>query len=229
MYFCERCEQSFAEPTLLALHQCSETHIQPVQGLSSPPCSVELPPSNPTLPGPLQGQSPPVSPLSCPVCRQEFAQPQALKSHFKIHRGTPDTFSCPESGCVFSAEDRKGLQHHLRQTHRAVPVPCSFRGCPLLFGSQQGMELHRQAHYPFHCSHCSFMGSNVKLFRQHQRSHGAGTQGELSAVQGLPSQELLPGMRPRAKQFLSWSSATVDLIGEAVVSKAMNVHEYKRI
>ncbi|XP_034811022.2 zinc finger protein 142 isoform X3 [Pan paniscus] len=54
------------------------------------------------------------------------------------------------------------------------------------------MELHRQAHYPFHCSHCSFMGSNVKLFRQHQRSHGAGTQGELSAVQGLPSQELLP-------------------------------------
>uniref|UniRef100_A0A9L0SWS4 Zinc finger protein 142 n=1 Tax=Equus caballus TaxID=9796 RepID=A0A9L0SWS4_HORSE len=98
----------------------------------------------------------------------------------------------PESGCVFSAEDRKGLQHHLRQTHRVVPVPCSFRGCPLLFGSQQGMELHRQAHYPFHCNLCSFMGSNVKLFRQHQRSHGAGTQGELSAVQSLPSRELLP-------------------------------------
>uniref|UniRef100_A0A452V092 Zinc finger protein 142 n=1 Tax=Ursus maritimus TaxID=29073 RepID=A0A452V092_URSMA len=98
----------------------------------------------------------------------------------------------PESGCAFSAQDRKGLQHHLRQAHTAVPVPCSFRGCPLLFGSQQGMELHRQAHYPFHCNHCSFMGSNVKLFRQHQRSHGAGTQGELSAQQGLPSQELLP-------------------------------------
>ncbi|XP_032757245.1 zinc finger protein 142 isoform X2 [Rattus rattus] len=100
-----------------------------------------------------------------------------------------------ESGCVFSAEDRKGLQHHLRQTHKAVPVPCSFRGCSLLFGSQQGMELHRQAHYPFHCSHCSFMGSNVKLFRQHQRSHGASTRGELSAVQGLPSQELLPAAK----------------------------------
>ncbi|KAM9664805.1 zinc finger protein 142 isoform 3-T3 [Trichechus inunguis] len=95
------------------------------------------------------------------------------------------------SGCVFSSEDRKGLQHHLRQSHKTVPVPCSFRGCPLLFGSQQGMELHRQAHYPFHCSHCSFMGSNVKLFQQHQRSHGAGTQRELSAVQGRPSQELL--------------------------------------
>ncbi|XP_021099921.1 zinc finger protein 142 isoform X2 [Heterocephalus glaber] len=54
------------------------------------------------------------------------------------------------------------------------------------------MELHRQAHYPFHCTHCSFMGSNIKLFRQHQRNHGAGTQGELSAVQGLLSQELLP-------------------------------------
>lgn len=52
------------------------------------------------------------------------------------------------------------------------------------------MELHRQAHYPFHCSQCSFMGSNVKLFRQHQRSHGASTRGELSAVQGLPSQDL---------------------------------------
>uniref|UniRef100_A0A8D1TSH8 Zinc finger protein 142 n=1 Tax=Sus scrofa TaxID=9823 RepID=A0A8D1TSH8_PIG len=193
VYFCERCEQSFAEPTLLALHQCPETLMQPIQGLTSPPCSVELPPSNLTLPGPLQGQSPPDSPLPCPVCRQEFAQPQALKSHFKIHRGTPDTFSCPESGCVFSAQDRKGLQHHLRQTHRALPVPCSFRGCPLLFGSQQGMELHRQLHYPFHCNHCSFVGSNVKLFRQHQRSHGTRTQGELSAAQGLPPQELLPG------------------------------------
>ncbi|XP_014318212.1 zinc finger protein 142 isoform X1 [Myotis lucifugus] len=192
LYFCERCEQSFAEPTLLALHQCTETLIQPVQGLSSPPCSVELSPSNLTLPGPVQGQSTPNSPLPCPVCRQEFAQPQALKSHFKIHRGPPNTFSCPESGCVFSAEDRKGLQHHLRQTHRVVPVPCSFRGCPLLFGSQQGMELHRQAHYPFHCNHCSFMGSNVKLFRQHRRSHGARTQGELSAVKDLSSKELLP-------------------------------------
>ncbi|XP_053775051.1 zinc finger protein 142 isoform X1 [Desmodus rotundus] len=192
VYFCERCQQSFAEPTLLALHQCTETLIQPVQGLSSPPCSVELPLSNLTFPGPLQSHSPLERPLPCPVCRQEFAQPQALKSHFKIHRGPPDTFSCPESGCVFSAEDRKGLQHHLRQTHRVVPVPCCFRGCSLLFGSQQGMELHQQAHYPFHCNRCSFMGSNVKLFRQHQRSHGAGTQGELSAVQGLPSQELLP-------------------------------------
>lgn len=192
VYFCERCQQSFAEPTLLALHQCTETLIQPVQGLPTPPCSVELPPSNLTLPGPLQGQSPPDSPLPCPVCRQEFAQPQTLKSHFKMHWGTPDTFSCPESGCVFSTQDRKELHQHLRQTHRALPVPCSFRGCPLLFGSQQGMELHRQTHYPFHCNRCSFVGSNVKLFRQHQRSHGAGTQREPSAVMGLPSQELLP-------------------------------------
>ncbi|XP_077741707.1 zinc finger protein 142 [Canis aureus] len=202
VYFCERCEQSFAEPTLLALHQCTETLIQPVQGLSGTPCSVELTPSNLTLSGPPQGQGPPDSPLPCPVCRQEFAQPQALKSHFKTHRGAPDTFSCPESGCVFSAEDRKGLQHHLRQAHAAVPVPCSFRGCPLLFGSHQGMELHRQAHYPFHCNYCSFMGSNVKLFRQHQRSHGAGTQGELSARRGLPSQELLPAPKlpPREEE-----------------------------
>uniref|UniRef100_A0A8C5LA93 Zinc finger protein 142 n=1 Tax=Jaculus jaculus TaxID=51337 RepID=A0A8C5LA93_JACJA len=192
VYFCERCEQSFSEPTLLSLHQCTETHMQPVQDLSSPLCSAELPPSNSTLHGTLQEPSLPDSPLPCPVCRQEFVQPQALKSHFKIHRAIPSTFSCPESDCVFSAEDRKGLQHHLRQTHKAVPVPCSFRGCSLLFGSQQGMELHRQAHYPFHCSHCSFMGSNVKLFRQHQRTHGARTQGELSAVQGFPSQELLP-------------------------------------
>ncbi|XP_063101096.1 zinc finger protein 142 isoform X3 [Cavia porcellus] len=193
VYFCERCEQSFAEPALLSLHQCTETHVQPVQGLSSTLRSIKLPTSNFTLHGPLQGKSPADSPLPCPVCRQEFAQPQALKNHFKIHRAAPDTFSCPESGCVFSAEDRKGLQHHLRQTHGAVPVPCSFRGCPLLFGSQQGMELHRHTHYPFHCTHCSFMGSNIKLFRQHQRSHGPGTQGELSAVQGLPSQEQLPG------------------------------------
>ncbi|KAM4836486.1 zinc finger protein 142 isoform 1-T1 [Thomomys bottae] len=191
VYFCERCEQSFAEPTLLSLHQCTETHTQPVQDLSSPSCSVELAHNGLTLHGPLHGLSMPQSPLPCPVCRQEFAQPQALKSHFKIHRATPSTFSCPESDCVFSAEDRQSLQHHLRQTHGAVPVPCSFRGCPLLFGSQQGMELHRQAHYPFHCSHCSFMGSNVKLFRQHQRSHATRTQGDIPAVQRLPSQELL--------------------------------------
>ncbi|KAM5228562.1 zinc finger protein 142 isoform 2-T2 [Ctenodactylus gundi] len=202
VYFCERCEQSFAEPTLLSMHQCTEAHMQPVQGLSSTSCSVELPSSN--LHGLVQSQSPTDSPLPCPVCRQEFAQPQALKSHFKIHRATPATFSCTESGCVFSAEDRKGLQHHLRQTHKALPVPCSFRGCPLVFGSQQGMELHRQAHYPFHCNHCSFMGSNIKLFRQHQRSHGAGTQGELSTVQGLPSQELLPGTKlPPGEEDLS--------------------------
>ncbi|XP_039089112.1 zinc finger protein 142 isoform X2 [Hyaena hyaena] len=200
VYYCERCEQSFAEPTLLALHQCPETLIQPLQGLSSPPCSVELTPGNLSLSGPLQGHGLPDSPLPCPVCRQEFAQPQALKSHFKIHRGAPNTFSCPESGCVFSAEDRKGLQQHLRQAHATVPVPCSFRGCPLLFGDQQGMELHRRAHYPFHCDHCSFVGSNVKLFRQHQRSHGAGTQGELAALQGLPPQELLPAPRTPSRE-----------------------------
>ncbi|XP_016042513.2 zinc finger protein 142 [Erinaceus europaeus] len=192
VYFCEHCEQSFAEPTLLALHQCPEPLTQLEQGVSHPPCSTELPPSSLTLPSPLQDQSPPDSPLPCPVCRQEFAQPQALKSHFKIHRGSPAAFSCPESGCAFSTTERKGLQQHLRQIHGVVPVPCSFRGCPLLFGSQQGMELHRQAHYPFHCKHCSFTGSNIKLFRQHQRSHGAGTPGGLSAVQGLPHQELLP-------------------------------------
>jgi hypothetical protein len=74
------------------------------------------------------------------------------------------------------------------------------------------MELHRQAHYPFHCSHCSFMGSNVKLFRQHQRSHGARTQGELSAVQGLPPQELLPGMGPWAQQSPAWNIAVISLL-----------------
>ncbi|XP_075386486.1 zinc finger protein 142 [Tenrec ecaudatus] len=192
VYFCERCGQSFADPTLLALHQCPATLIQPVQGLSNSPCSLALAPSNLTLLSPPQGRSPTDSPLPCPVCSQEFAHPQALKSHFKTHRGTPATFSCPEPGCEFSCEARQGLQHHLKQAHGAVPVPCSFRGCPLIFGSQQGMELHRQAHYPFHCSHCSFVGSNVKLFRQHQRSHGSGTRGELSALRSLPTQELLP-------------------------------------
>ncbi|KAM6179130.1 zinc finger protein 142 isoform 2-T2 [Rhynchocyon petersi] len=188
VYFCERCEQSFAEPTLLALHQCPQAPAPPVQGLSSSPGSLELPPSNLTLLDPLQGQSP----LPCPVCRLAFAQPQTLKSHFKIHQNTPASFSCSELGCAFSSEDRKGLQQHLKQTHKTVPVSCSFRGCPLLFGSQQGMELHRQTHYPFHCSHCSYIGANVKLFRQHQRSHGARIQGELPTIPGLPSPELQP-------------------------------------
>ncbi|XP_036290444.1 zinc finger protein 142 isoform X2 [Pipistrellus kuhlii] len=192
VYFCERCEQSFAEPALLALHQCAEPPPQPVQGPASPPCSAELPVSHLPLPGPGQAQGPSSDPLPCPVCRQEFAQPQALKSHFKIHRGPPDTFSCPESGCAFSADDRKGLRQHLRQTHSAAPVPCAFRGCPLLFGSQRGMELHRQAHYPLHCRQCGFLGSSVRLFRQHQRSHGAGSQGEPSATTDPSSKELPP-------------------------------------
>lgn len=172
VYFCEHCERSFAEPSLLALHQCSEPLTEPGQSLAESSAA--------------QSQNPPDGLLPCPVCGQEFAQPQALKSHFKAHRGAPDTFPCPESGCAFSAGARRALQQHLRQTHGAVPVPCAFRGCPLLFASQQGMERHRQAHYPFHCRLCSFAGSNVKLFRQHQRSHGAGAPGALAATPAGP-------------------------------------------
>ncbi|XP_054979138.1 zinc finger protein 142 isoform X1 [Sorex araneus] len=165
VYFCEHCERSFSEPALLALHQCPEP--------------LPRPGPSPAEPSPAQSQNPAATdgPLPCPVCGQEFAQPQALKSHFKAHRGAPDTFPCPEPGCAFAAAARRALQQHLRQAHGAVPVPCAFRGCPLLFASQQGMERHRQAHYPFHCRLCSFAGSNVKLFRQHQRSHGAAPPG----------------------------------------------------
>lgn len=122
VYFCEHCERSFAEPELLALHQCPESLTKPDQGLAEPSAP--------------QSQNLSDGPLPCPVCGQEFAQPQALKSHFKAHRSTPDTFPCPESDCPFSAVARRALQQHLRQAHSAMPVPCAFRGCPLLFTSQ---------------------------------------------------------------------------------------------
>ncbi|XP_051839502.1 zinc finger protein 142 isoform X2 [Antechinus flavipes] len=193
LYFCEGCEQSFPEPALLALHHCPKTLLQSKGSLSSSQQSAELNPGDSSLPNPLQGHNPlNENPLPCPVCGQEFAQPQALKSHFKSHQVPPEAFSCFEPGCEFLTRERKELQNHLQQAHSLVPVPCSFRACPLLFGSQHGMELHRRSHYPFQCSYCNYMGSNVKLFCQHQRNHLPGAHREPAPSQGPSSQAMQP-------------------------------------
>ncbi|XP_068931240.1 zinc finger protein 142 isoform X1 [Petaurus breviceps papuanus] len=193
LYFCEGCEQSFPEPTLLALHHCPKTLLQSKGSLSIAQHSAELNLGDSNLPNPPQGHSPPSgNPMPCPVCGQEFAQPQVLKSHFRSHQVSPEALSCSEPACEFLTKERKELQVHLQQAHGLVPVPCSFRACSLLFGSQQGMELHRRSHYPFQCSHCSYMGSNAKLFCQHQRSHLPGALTEPAPSQHPSSQEMQP-------------------------------------
>ncbi|NXE78619.1 ZN142 protein, partial [Cochlearius cochlearius] len=91
------------------------------------------------------------------------------------HRTPPGALPCPEKGCRFATEDRKQLRGHLRRLHRASPVSCAYRACPLLFPSRLAMEQHHRTHFPFHCGHCDFVTANAKLFWQHRKGHAAET------------------------------------------------------
>ncbi|XP_077176811.1 zinc finger protein 142 isoform X2 [Paroedura picta] len=188
LYFCERCGQSFSDPSLLSRHQCVElsrerlTSIPQLNGLSLGLASQNLAICGENLAvhkAPTQNvaegsrQNPELGPelLLCPLCQAEFALPGELKEHFKDHHKPQGAPVCPEEGCHFSSEDRKQLRGHLRQVHQVSPVACAYRGCPLLFRSQEEMALHRRSHFPFHCGHCDFISANTKQFGQHRRSH----------------------------------------------------------
>ncbi|XP_065417443.1 zinc finger protein 142-like isoform X2 [Chrysemys picta bellii] len=189
LYFCQRCGQSFSDPSLLTQHQCitlaAPEHLE-LPGLP------QLPGELPSLPSECRGEpavcqepaqsSPGASGqdgdlgsaaerLLCPVCRGEFVQPSELKEHFKTHRSIPGALACPEKVCHFTAADRKQLRGHLRRAHKVSPVSCAYRACPLLFRSCQDMKLHHRSHFPFHCGRCDFVSSNAKLFRQHTQGH----------------------------------------------------------
>ncbi|XP_060119002.1 zinc finger protein 142 isoform X2 [Heteronotia binoei] len=188
LYFCERCGQSFSDPSLLSQHRCVElsreclTSIPQLQGLSLGLASQNLAVSGEDTAvhkasaqnlseGSRQNPELCTEPLLCPICQGEFALPGELKEHFKDHHKPQGPPVCPEEGCHFSSEDRKQLRGHLQRVHQISPVACAYRGCPLLFRSQEDMALHRRSHFPFHCGHCDFISANTKQFGQHRRSH----------------------------------------------------------
>ncbi|XP_074857614.1 zinc finger protein 142 isoform X2 [Carettochelys insculpta] len=201
LYFCQACGQSFSDPSLLSEHQCialaSPEHLEL-------PALSQLPGAPPALPSECRGEqalcqesaqssrasrqngdlSSAAERLLCPICRGQFVLPSELKEHFKTHRSTQETLACPEKSCPFTPADRKQLRQHLRSAHKVSPVSCAHRTCPLLFRSHQDMKLHHRTHFPFHCSHCDFISSNAKLFRQHTKSHVPGP-GEPPTETGL--------------------------------------------
>lgn len=204
LYFCQRCGQSFSDPSLLTQHQCitlaAPEHLE-LPGLPQLPGELPALPSEcrgepavcqepaQSLPG-ASGQGGDLGSaaerLLCPICRGEFVLPSELKEHFKTHRSTQGPLACPEKGCHFTPEDRKQLRGHLRRAHKVTPVSCAYRACPLLFRSCQDMKLHHRSHFPFHCGRCDFVCSNAKLFRQHTQSHSPESSGggELPAEPG---------------------------------------------
>lgn len=179
LYFCERCGQSFPEASLLSQHQClllqPPGHLELPGALSASASEGQSKPegSEPLRASVQEGSAP--ERLLCPVCQQAFTQPSELKEHFKTHRTPPGALPCPEKGCCFATEDHKQLRGHLRRLHRASPVSCAYRACPLLFPSRLAMEQHHRTHFPFHCGHCDFVTANAKLFWQHRKGHAAET------------------------------------------------------
>nr|XP_003214989.1 PREDICTED: zinc finger protein 142 [Anolis carolinensis] len=184
LYFCERCGQSFSDPSLLSQHQCVEisreqlASIPQLQGLPVALTSQALAVAGeqPTvIHSPLDDSRQDVDlfpePLLCPVCRLEFSLPSELKGHFKDHHKHQAAHDCPVEDCHFSSEDRKKLRGHLRCTHQISPIACTYRGCPTLFQNRDDMELHRRSHFPFHCGHCNFISASTKQFGLHRHSH----------------------------------------------------------
>lgn len=185
LYFCERCGQSFSDPSLLSHHECIELSGEQLASISQLQ-AIPLGLTNQELS--ITGEEPTVhqapeqnlleasqqestETLPCPICQVEFMLLSELKEHFKDHHKPQGVQVCPEEGCHFSSEDRKQLLGHLRQIHQVSPVACAYRGCSLLFRSHDFMELHRRSHFPFHCGHCDFVSANTKQFGRHRRSH----------------------------------------------------------
>ncbi|XP_019347984.2 zinc finger protein 142 isoform X1 [Alligator mississippiensis] len=186
LYFCERCGQSFSDPGQLTQHQCLTLAAPESLELPSVPQLAASTTKGPGA-GPGLCQEPPQrlpetgrqgrdlncagEHLLCPICQADFALPGELKEHFKTHRNSTVTPACPAPGCPFLPGDRRQLRGHVRRVHQAIPISCVYRACPLLFLSRPAMEEHHRSHFPFHCAHCPFVSANIKLFRQHAKSH----------------------------------------------------------
>ncbi|XP_042309558.1 zinc finger protein 142 isoform X2 [Sceloporus undulatus] len=188
LYFCERCGQSFSDPSLLSEHQCVEisrgqlASIPQLQGLPLALASQDLAVAaeHPTVPqtavqnmldGSRQDLEFCPELLLCPVCQVEFSLPAELKEHFKDHHQHQGAPVCPVEDCQFSSEDRKQLRGHMRHIHQVSPIACTYRGCPILFQNREDMEFHRRSHFPFHCGRCDFISANTKQFGLHRHSH----------------------------------------------------------
>lgn len=188
VYFCERCGQSFTDPSLLSQHECielSREQLASISQLQALPLSLTnqelaITGEEPTihqaaaqdlLEASRQDPEVVAEVLPCPICQAEFALSTELKEHFKDHHKPQGAQVCPEQGCHFSSEDRKQLQGHLQRIHQVSPVACAYRGCSLLFRSQDDMALHHRSHFPFHCGLCDFVSANMKQFGRHRRTH----------------------------------------------------------
>ncbi|XP_068805004.1 zinc finger protein 142 isoform X1 [Struthio camelus] len=191
LYFCERCDQSFSEPSLLSQHQClllAPAGQLELAGVLSAPTSEEQSKARSSEPpgaGGQEGSAP--EHLLCPICQEAFAQPGELKEHFKTHRNPQGALPCPEKGCHFTTEDRKQLRSHLSRVHGASPVSCTYRTCHLLFPSRLAMEQHHRTHLPFHCSRCDFVTANAKVFWQHRKGHAAEPPAETQVTESTCS------------------------------------------
>ncbi|XP_005991822.1 zinc finger protein 142 isoform X2 [Latimeria chalumnae] len=201
---CQKCGLNFDDGSLLSLHQCLDAadsehlkipsekdsdflQLQQKVAVASQKVYLLLQDSTTEEKGGLSysdmGKQDSTFPSGmekcvCPICKKEFALPGELKEHFRGHHSGPQlAFTCGEGGCSFTTEERKQFHSHLKHAHEVTPVPCPHHFCSLLFSSRQEMELHCRNHSPFHCSHCNFVSSNVKLFWQHRKRHAKPLEG----------------------------------------------------
>ncbi|XP_078259376.1 zinc finger protein 142 [Rhinoraja longicauda] len=112
----------------------------------------------------------------CPACEERFTVSNALKEHMKSHKEERRPLGCSESGCDYTAQERKDFVRHLQEEHGSRAVECRYRTCGSLFATEAGMEAHRRTHYAFHCDQCDFVCSNKHVFRRHKRRGHPGSE-----------------------------------------------------
>uniref|UniRef100_H3BDA5 Zinc finger protein 142 n=1 Tax=Latimeria chalumnae TaxID=7897 RepID=H3BDA5_LATCH len=191
---CQKCGLNFDDGSLLSLHQCLDAadseHLKIPSEKDSDFLQLQqkVAVASQKVYLLLQDSTTEEKKCVCPICKKEFALPGELKEHFRGHHSGPQlAFTCGEGGCSFTTEERKQFHSHLKHAHEVTPVPCPHHFCSLLFSSRQEMELHCRNHSPFHCSHCNFVSSNVKLFWQHRKRHAKPLEGRLRADPSVPA------------------------------------------
>ncbi|XP_078535359.1 zinc finger protein 142 [Lissotriton helveticus] len=197
-YLCQKCGANFPYSSLLSPHQC--TMFSQSENLDFHVAShLSLTGHIPEMPSYGQeskahhtrrslrlckaqsstedsGQEHNIMPLDtenvfCPICKEQFTQLDELKGHFKCHSHHQEVFTCTNGDCRFATDERKLFHIHLQRVHKVTPIPCAHNACQLLFTNADDMSQHHRTHFPFHCLHCSFVSSNVKVFWQHRKNH----------------------------------------------------------
>lgn len=197
-YLCQKCGENFPYSSLLTPHQCTMfsqsenldfhvvSHLSLTGHIPEMPTygqerkahhtrrSLRLCKAQSSTED--SGQEPNIEPLDtekvfCPICKEQFTLLDELKAHFKCHSHHQEVFTCTNGDCRFATEESKLFHIHLQRVHKVTPIPCAHNACQLLFTNADDMSQHHRTHFPFHCLHCSFVSSNVKLFWQHRKHH----------------------------------------------------------